>query len=50
MSLKHPEKTGKVSISHSIKGSVRPGSELFKSILRQAGMTRQEFEKLYFDG
>lgn len=46
--MTHPDTRNKVTIPN-IRAAVNPDSALFKSILRQAGLTRQEFENLWFE-
>lgn len=43
----HPRKKTKVSVSHGAH-EYSPKSTVFKSILRQAGMTTREFEAIYW--
>lgn len=47
LSMKHPTKAGKVSISHGIT-EFGPKTDLFRSILRQAGLSRKDLEAIYF--
>jgi hypothetical protein len=48
LAYKHPTKPGKVNIDAKWT-RVKPGSWVFKAVLAQAGLTRQEFERLYWD-
>lgn len=45
--MKHPATGKKVTIPN-VRTAISPDSALFKSILRQAGLSRKEFEDLWF--
>jgi predicted RNA binding protein YcfA (HicA-like mRNA interferase family) len=47
LAFEHPTKRGKVNIDHKWTG-VTPGGWVFRSVLRQAGLTRKRFEELYW--
>lgn len=48
LAYEHPEKSGKVNLDEKWT-QVIPGSWVFRSVvLDQAGMTRREFEELYW--
>lgn len=47
LAYEHPTKRGKVNIDDKWT-DVPPGSWAFKSVLQQAGLTRREFETLFW--
>jgi predicted RNA binding protein YcfA (HicA-like mRNA interferase family) len=47
LAYEHPDKSGKVNIGDNWT-RVTPGGWTFRSVLQQAGMTRKEFEELYW--
>jgi predicted RNA binding protein YcfA (HicA-like mRNA interferase family) len=45
--FRHPIKRGLVTVPHPVKNIDK---DVFFSILRQAGLTKKEFIRLYFEG
>ena len=48
LAYEHPTKRGKVNIDEKWQ-NVKSGSWVFRSVLEQAGLSRQRFEELYWD-
>jgi predicted RNA binding protein YcfA (HicA-like mRNA interferase family) len=48
LAFKHPMKPGKVNIDEKWT-AIRAGDRFFRSVLRQASLTRREFEDLYWE-